>query len=292
MVLPIALTLALVGAGLAWSGAVRQEVRLRRSALRRSPLERLDAYLEAHDVPLSGAEFLRTGAILGVVLAVVLTVLLGPTILTFVAVPLGVVAYWSYLIARAERFEEEYLQALVEMVGSLQLAYAVNPNLRAALKEIVSYVPKIVRGDLKRVVAAINTGTPLSEALEAWQERRRGNPYVGQLVESLTLREVHGGSLRAVLEGLDDLMRGLLDIQREIKAKQSSPRTEGLIVALAPFGFLLGIVILMAEYEGGFYRTLAGQVVLAVALLLSGASYWLSQRIAQMGMQITAWEER
>ena len=290
MALPIALTLALVGVALAWSGAVRHEVRLRRSALRRSPLERLDAYLEAHDVPLSGAEFLRTGVILGVVLAVLTVLFLGPTILTFVAVPLGVVAYWSYLMARAERFEEEYLQALVEMVGSLQRAYAANPNLQQALREIVPYVPKVVRGDLERVVAAINTGTPLSEALEAWQERRRGNPYVAQIVEALVLRESHGGSLRAVLEGLDGLMRGLLDIQREVKAKQSAPRTEGLIVALAPFVFLLGVK-LMADYEGGFYHTGMGQVVLAAALLLSGASYWLSQRIAKSGMRLVAWEE-
>ena len=289
MVLPFAFALVLIGAGIAWSGAVRHDVRLQRRTMRPSMLERLDAYLEAHDVPLSGAEFLRTGLIVGMVLAVLLTVLLGPTILTFVAVPLGVLAYWSYLGAQAEKFELEYLQALVAMVSSLQRAYAASPNLRAALMEIIPYIPAVVQEDLKQIVAAINTGTPLQEALEAWVERRRGNPYVGQIVEALTLRESHGGSLKAVLDGLDELMRGLLDIRREIEAKQSAPRTEGLIVALAPFFFLIGVK-LMADYEGGFYHTLAGQAVLAAVLVLSSASWWLSRRIAASGMRITAWE--
>jgi hypothetical protein len=42
----------------------------------------------------------------------------------------------------------------------------------------------------------------------------------------------------------------------------------------------------MREYEGGFYRSFLGQVVLAVAVVFSMISYFLAQKLASRGLTL------
>jgi len=87
---------------------------------------------------------------------------------------------------------------------------------------------------------------------------------------------------------LQSLMHGVIQIQNEIRARQTQPQLEGAIVAVAPFGFLILLKVGMAQYEGGFYATLEGQLVLAVAIIFSGLAYLLAQKIARAGLDLEA----
>ncbi len=129
-----------------------------------------------------------------------------------------------------------------------------------------------VRGDFLQVVTALQTGTSISDAVYQVAERRR-NPYFDMLAEALAVREQQGGKLKGVLQGLQSLMHGVIQIQNEVRARQTQPKLEGTIVAVAPFGFLVLLKLVMGQYEGGFYGTLEGQLVLAVAVVFSGLAY-------------------
>ena len=56
----------------------------------------------------------------------------------------------------------------------------------------------------------------------------------------------------------------------------------------APFVFLALLKLALRDYEGGFYATLEGQIVLAVAIVFSGVAYLLSQKIAKAGLDLEA----
>ena len=277
--------LAAAGVLLAWVGATTRVFARVVPAHQRGALARLEAKLQASDVPLSAREFLLTGLAIGAGLAGGALALLGPTVLSGVVLLIGPVAYWQIWMARQERFRRAYLTALSQSIETLLRAYSANPNLNAALQEATPFMLEPVRGDFVQVVTALQTGTTISDAVYHVAERRR-NPYFDMLAEALAVREQQGGKLKTVLEGLQSLMRGMIQIQNEIRARQTQPKLEGAIVAVAPFGFLVLLKLVMSQYEGGFYRTLEGQIVLGVAIVFSGLAYLLSQKIAKAGLDL------
>ncbi len=279
--------LAAAGVLLAWIGATTRVFARVVPAHQRGALARLEAKLQAADVPLSAREFLLTGLAIGAGLSGGALVLLGPTVLSGVVLLIGPVVYWQVWMARQERFRRAYLAALSQSIETLLRAYSANPNLNAALQEATPFMLEPVRGDFVQVVTALQTGTAISDAVYQVAERRR-NPYFDMLAEALAVREQQGGKLKTVLEGLQSLMRGVMQIQNEIRARQTQPKLEGAIVAVAPFGFLALLKLVMSQYEGGFYRTLEGQIVLGVAIVFSGVAYLLSQKIAKAGLDLDA----
>jgi hypothetical protein len=42
----------------------------------------------------------------------------------------------------------------------------------------------------------------------------------------------------------------------------------------------------MREYEGGFYSSLLGQIVLTVAILFSAVAFFMARRIATRGLTL------
>ncbi|HOU12796.1 MAG TPA: type II secretion system F family protein [Anaerolineae bacterium] len=280
---------ALAGAGvlLAWIGATtRAYVRLV-PVDQRGMLARLNARLQAADIPLSAREFLLTGLGIGAALAGGVLVILGPTILAGVVICIGPVIYWQVWAAKQERFKRDYVNALSQAIETLLRSYSANPNLNAALQEATPYMREPVRNDFVQVVTALQTRATLSDAIYQVAERRH-NPYFDMLAEALAVREQQGGKLKTVLEGLQSLLRGVIQIQNEIRARQTQPKLEGTIVAIAPFVFLVLLKLALRDYEGGFYATLEGQIVLAVAIVFSGVAYLLAQKIAKAGLDLEA----
>ena len=277
--------LAAAGVLLAWIAATTRVFVRVVPAGQSGWLARLDARLQASDIPLSAREFLLTGLGIGAALAGGALAILGPTILSGVVIFIGPVVYWQVWAAKQERFKRDYVAALSQAIETLLRAYSANPNLNAALQEATPYFREPVRSDFVQVVTALQTGTTISDAIYQVAERRH-NPYFDMLAEALAVREQQGGKLKTVLEGLQSLLRGVIQIQNEVRARQTQPKLEGAIVAVAPFGFLALLKLVMREYEGGFYATLEGQIVLAVAIIFSGVAYLLSQKIAKAGLDL------
>jgi Flp pilus assembly protein TadB len=96
------------------------------------------------------------------------------------------------------------------------------------------------------------------------------------------------GNIGEVLSGLETMIREQTQLRREIAAKQSQAKLESTIVSLAPVGFFLAMKLLpwMRGYAQGFYRTLMGQAVLALALVFSVASYFMARRLATQGLTL------
>ncbi len=279
--------LAAAGVWLAWLAATTRAYVRVAPVTQSGLLARLDARLQAAEVPVTAREFLLTGLAIGAGLAGGALLVLGPTVLAAVVLLSGPVIYWQVWAAKLARYRRAYLLALDKAIETLLRAYTANPNLNAALQEATPYMLEPVRSDFVQVVTALQTGTSISDAVYQVAERR-ANPYFDMLAEALAVREQQGGKLKSVLQGLQSLMHGVIQIQNEIRARQTQPQLEGAIVAVAPFGFLILLKVGMAQYEGGFYATLEGQLVLAVAIIFSGLAYLLAQKIARAGLDLEA----
>lgn len=283
---PVVVLALLAGAGvfLAFVGfAIPHQVRLQRPT-GGGPLARLQARLEASELPVSAGEFLTACGVVAAMGAAV-AIILGAPALALAGLVIGPALVWSRYESQRDRFRQDYDNSLAECVQLIREGFSATGSFRDAFDHAVRNGPDPAAADFREVWHAHATGADLEEAFAPVLTRRR-NPFLRMVAEALTLKAQEGGSIGEVLLGLETMIREQVALRREITAKQAQARLEATIVSLAPVGFflLLKIAPWMREYEGGFYRSLLGQIVLVVALIFSMVAYFFSRRLATRGL--------
>lgn len=288
MEMPLVLAL-LAGAGvfLAFSGMViPRSVRLARPGSEKSPLGRLQARLDAAEMPVSAREFVSV--YVGIIaVSILLALVLAAPIFVLVGAILGPVILWQRYEGQRDKFRQAYDESLAESVQLLREGFSATGILRDAIDHVVRNGPDPAAADFREVWAGMATGKSLEESFDPVVERRN-NAYLRLVAEALALKATEGGSARDVLLGLETMIRDQVMLKREVLAKQSQARLESTIVSLAPWGFFLALKLLpwMHEYEGGFFSTLLGQMTLVGAAIFSMLSFFMSRRISMRGMSL------
>lgn len=256
-----------------------------------SALGLLQARLEAAELPITAREFLNLclGGGLGFMVLALLLRVPALSIAGFVLVPL---LLWQQLTAKQQAFRRAYAESLAEVVSLLREGFSATGSLTDAFRNAIDNGPEPAAIDFRTVWEQHQLGVELGEAFAPVQDRRR-NPYLNMVAEALSLKSEAGGNAGEVLLGLETMIRDQVTLLKEISAKQSQARLESTIVSLAPIGFFLIMKVLpwMREYEGGFYTTALGQIVILVAVIFSLIAYVLSQRIANKGLDLEVKEE-
>jgi len=288
MEMPLVLAL-IAGAGvfLAFSGMViPRSVRLARPGREKSPLGRLQARLDEAEMPVTAREF--ASVYIGLIaVSLFLAFVLAAPIFVLVGAILGPVVLWQRYEGQRDKFRQKYDESLAEAVQLLREGFSATGVLRDALDHVVRNGPDPAAADFREVWRGMATGKSMAEAFDPVVERRN-NAFLRLVAEALTLKAEEGGNARDVLLGLETMIRDQVMLKREVLAKQSQARLESTIVSLAPWGFFLAIKLLpwMHEYEGGFYSTFLGQIVLVGAAIFSMLSFFMSRRISTRGMSL------
>ena len=245
---------------------------------------KLQTRLDAAELPISAREFLTLCLVLALLTAGA-AVILGAPALGLAGLLVVPVMVWQRYEARRDKFRQEYDESLSEAVQLLREGFSATGALRDALDHVVRNGMDPAAADFREVWQALSVGTDLAEAFVPVVERRR-NPYLRMVAEALTLKASEGGDVGEVLLGLETMIREQVALRKEITAKQSQARLESTIVCLSPLIFFLALKILpwMRDYESGFYRTLLGQIVLAVAVVFSMLSFFLARKLATQGL--------
>ncbi|HKZ86621.1 MAG TPA: type II secretion system F family protein [Anaerolineae bacterium] len=249
-------------------------------------MKRLQARLDAAELPVTAREFL-TACLLVAVAGAGLAVVLGAPALAVAGVTIGPALLWQRYESQRDAFRQAYDEALAEVTQLMREGFSATGSMRDALDHAARNGPDPAAADLRDVWRAQQVGTDLEEAFAAVMERRR-NPFLRMIAEALTLKATEGGSIGEVLLGLETMVREQVALRREIAAKQAQARLESLIVSLAPIGFFLVMKVLpwMREYEAGFYSSLEGQIVLTVALVFAGTAFFMARRMATRGLTL------
>ena len=248
--------------------------------------KRLQQRLDAAELPVTAREFLFTCLGLTVTVAL-LGILLGAPALAVAGLVVVPTIVWQRYQAQRDKFRMAYNQSLAETVQLLREGFSATGALRTALDHAARNGPDPAAADFRDVWSAQASGMDLEEGFEGVLERRN-NPFLRMVAEALTLKQREGGSAKDVLLGLESMIRSQVAIRREISSKQAQARLESTIVSAAPLVFFLGMKLMpwMREYEGGFYRSLIGQLVLIVAIVFSMISYFMSNRLATRGLDM------
>ncbi len=142
----------LAGAGifLAFSGfAIPRQVRLARPS-DGGPLARLQARLDAAELPVSAREFL---AVCGAVAAVsaLAALLLGAPALALAGVVIGPALVWQRYESQRDRFRQDYDGSLAECTQLLREGFSATGSLRGAFDHAVRNGPDPAAADFREV---------------------------------------------------------------------------------------------------------------------------------------------
>ena len=156
---------------------------------------------------------------------------------------------------------------------------AVSAGLRAGLSlpQAFAYardeVEEPLRTELRDLVGAIETGTPVGEALTGWAEAH-GTEDARLIAGVLDLHRRSGGDLPVVLDGLTGTLRERRAAHRDVRALTAQARLSGVILGLLPIGFFAFLLLTSRREMLDAIATPIGGTALALA---SGSSSWRSR---------------
>ncbi|WP_124039267.1 type II secretion system F family protein [Neoactinobaculum massilliense] len=111
----------------------------------------------------------------------------------------GAIAADSWLTRAASAHRSRVVQELPDAVDLLALGVGAGASILGSLEQVANVGSGVLGEDLRRLVADVNSGTPLREALESFARRVDVTP-VDRLVEALITALDRGTPLVTVLE--------------------------------------------------------------------------------------------
>lgn len=251
---------------------------------RPGPLERLQQMLTEADLEVTAGEFLRVSLLVGggvALAAYLITTAWAPALLGFAV---GGLVYYTYLADRRDRRRQDYQDGLVDVIGLLVEGFRAGNTLQAAFESVARYGPEIAREDWAQVNARIRTGIPVEDALMELSRRRR-DPILDTVAQTLVVVSKQGGRLSVALTGLQDTVRERVRIRRRVQAEQSQPMWELRLVAALPF-LAVPVLRAVAEEYVAFWQTPLGQLFLLLSWGLTIVGFLVAQRYIVSATQV------
>lgn len=190
------------------------------------------------------------GAAVGAIVVIVL-VLVGSLSPPAVVLPIltgaaAAVGYDMQLTARASARRARLADELPTVLEFLALCLAAGEGFLDALRRVASVGSGELTQELRRMLLAVGTGSPLADAL-AEMDRRLELPALSRAVEQVTAALEHGAPLGAVLQAQ------AADVREDAKRTLIERAGRKEILMLLPLVFLiLPISVLFAVFPGLF----------------------------------------
>jgi tight adherence protein B len=193
----------------------------------------------------------------------------------------GMVACWPALTggSRAEQIQIARLEALVGWTEALRDTTSADAGLEKAIPATAETAAPVIRPALTRLAGQLRTKVPLEDALLdlADQLDHAADLIIAALINNVRRR---GDGLVQVLSGLAAAGREELDLRRRITASRAGDRRAVQLMLL----IVLAVAIFLVLFSGGSYtapyRSVDGQLVLAVVLGMFAASFVWIRKLA------------
>jgi tight adherence protein B len=132
--------------------------------------------------------------------------------------------------------------------------------------------------DIRRMLQDINVGAATDEALQNLA-RRSGSSDLDIVVTAMLIQQSTGGNLAEILETVGHTMRERIRIRGEIKTLTTQQVMTGVIIGFLPVFLAFAIGVINPDYIGLLFTRTAGQVMVAVAVLMEMFGMFIIKRI-------------
>ena len=164
--------------------------------------------------------------------------------------------------------------------GAIALANASRAGLSLAqgLKTVGEEIPQPLAAELQKIVNEYEHGRPLQRAIHNAKERLNLDSFT-LFASAIEVSLERGGRITESLERISRSLQENQRIERQLEAETASGRRVVIILAIFPFLFLAGFLVLHPEGTLLLFSTLIGQFVVLVVIALTFVSIWWSNRI-------------
>jgi tight adherence protein B len=238
--------------------------------------QRLAGQLDLAGVSSKPAEWVVLGCALSLVLAVLLTLLIGTPL---AGIPIGVLAGWlsmrlivSYRISRRRAAFADQLPDVLQLVaGALQSGFSLPQSLDAVVREN----SQPAAGEFSRALAETRIGAELEVAMNKVADRMNSTDLRWTVMAIGIQRQV-GGNLVEVLRNTVDTMRERAQVRRQVRALSAEGRLSAYILIALPLLMAAYMFLVRADYIRPLYTTAAGLTMLiGSAVLIVVGSIWM-----------------
>lgn len=173
---------------------------------------------------------------------------------------------------------EEVREAVPSALRSMGVCFKAGLSLQQTLKQVSREVQGPLSEAFVSAAYVLETGGSVPEALEMLKERSLSSELAFVCV-ALKVQHSTGGSLSPVLEAARESVQDDIELKRSLRVQTSQARLSARIVTVMPF-LLIALFSLMSEgFLDPFFNSVAGFVLLALALLMQFAGVFLVRRM-------------
>ena len=246
---------------------------------RRGVLGSVERSLRAADIPMRPAEVIFAYCVLAVVVPLATLFLLQSTQLFILSLVLFVLlppqALKMAVKIRRKKFVGQLPDALTTLAGSLRAGRSIGQALEALAREM----PAPMGRELRKVVAEIRLGRPMSAALDDAVERV-GSPDFKWAVLAMQIQAEVGGNLAELLGQVADTMRSRSRLRGEVKALTAEGRASAMMLVVMPPALGMVMYAVNPTYMSPMLTETAGHIMLGVsAVMMTAGWFWMKKTV-------------
>lgn len=181
---------------------------------------------------------------------------------------------------RKEKLRTEFEEVLYNISTSVSSGNTLINGLEKSLESLEnlytnSYLKEEINNILKQIEKINGRDVQLLEDLG----KRSGIEEIEEFVYSYKNLKRTGGNLNIAICRCISILRGKLEVDKEIKSYLKNKKLEGRIIASMPFIIIVFLRVSSPEYLEPMYSTLFGKFLMIISLILIGISLRLEERI-------------
>ena len=240
----------------------------------------LERRLERAAIPLRAGEYLVISSAIALGMAVVIGVMTGSPIGSFIAVALVAGIAWYLPSRKAAKRIKQIQEQLPDALALMSASVEGGQTFQRSIDMYRRYAKPPLSAELDRVMAEVAVGSDLVIALENMAERS-GVEDLTWAVEAVRIQQSTGGRLAPILHTLADFMRTRQEVRREVQTLSAEGRMSGYVLFAIP----IFLVFALEAKDPGYLKPMlhgAGLIVLIFTAGLMALGFWIVRRMVNI----------
>ncbi len=179
---------------------------------------------------------------------------------------------WYVIRRMAERRRQKIEDQLADAMVTLSNGIRAGLSLIQALDILAAQCPKPISTEFHQIVGEYKLGKPLEKTLQAAKERLASENFA-LFAAALLASHESGGRLNETVERIATSVLELQRLERKVMSETAQARKSAVYMALAPAFICLAYYFVDPKNTLLLFTTVAGQILLAVALVLNVTAY-------------------
>lgn len=175
---------------------------------------------------------------------------------------------------RVLKIEEQLDGFLVALANGLK----ATPSVGAAFAQVAAVVPDPMRSEIDLASKEMKVGSSLDQAL-LHMAARIGSKQIDSAFSAILIGRRVGGNLPRVLESTASSLREMRRLDGVIRTKTAEGKMQMWVIALMPFGLLVGLNFMWPGYFDPLTHSFTGYMIVGTVCVLWVSAILLARKV-------------